>query len=222
MGEALAQNWTFNEEFESDTNQYILADLMDKMMASNQTLQNQYVNLMLHQDEIRLQQSALYPRLSVNAGISNTYSWYDPELVTSKNPVETLIPNGSLTLSYDIYSAGSRKRAINIARINEEIGTIETEEIKHSLSNQLYNEFETYNVRKELLNVANESLDAAELNLQIAKEKFETGAINSFNYRDIQLNYLNSALNQLQSIYNLIYSNTSLTRLTGGFLTEEE
>jgi outer membrane protein TolC len=222
LGEQLSQEWNFTEEFKSDTVEFILGDLMDKMMASNQTLKNQYINLMLQQEEIKLQKSTLYPRLNLNAGISNTYMWNNPEIPTSKNPVETLVPNGSVTLSYDIYSAGSRRRAIHIAQINEEIGTIETEEIKHSLTNQLYNEFETYNLRKELLNVSNESLEAAEMNLQIAKEKFDSGAINSFNYRDIQLNYLNSALNQLQSIYNLIYSNSSLTRLTGGFLNETE
>jgi outer membrane protein TolC len=72
-----------------------------------------------------------------------------------------------------------------------------------------------------LLEVSNESLEAAEMNLQIADEKFKSGVINSFNYRDIQLSYLNSALNQLQSIYNLIYSNTTLTRLTGGFLNQD-
>lgn len=221
MGEQLAQEWKFTEAFESETNEYILGDLMDKMMASNQTLKNQYLNLMLQQEEIRLQQSSWYPRLSLSAGIGNSYAWNDPDL-SKTNPNEALTPNASLTLSYDVYAAGARRRAVNIARINEEIGTVETEQIKHSLSNQLYNEYETYNLRKELLNVANESLEAAELNLKIAKEKFDSGAINSFNYRDIQLNYLNSALNQLQSIYNLIYSNSSLTRLTGGFINETE
>lgn len=71
-------------------------------------------------------------------------------------------------------------------------------------------------------NVSEQSLEAAEMNLQIADEKFKSGAINSFNYRDIQINYLNTALNRLQAMYNLIYSNTTLARLTGGFLQEQE
>jgi outer membrane protein TolC len=58
--------------------------------------------------------------------------------------------------------------------------------------------------------------------MRIADEKFRTGAITSFEYRDIQLIYLNSALRRLEAIYNLIGSRTSLTRLTGGFLMEEE
>jgi len=219
-GEVPTQEWTFTDKFSSDTLEYILGDLMDKMMANNQTLQNQYVNLLLQQDEINLQRSSLYPRLSFSAGVDNSYSWIKPDAQPDVY-TEGLSPYGNVTLSYDIYSAGNRKRAINIAKINEQISQIETEEMKHSLTNQLYNEYEVYNLRKTLLNVAVESLEAAEMNLQIADEKFKSGAINSFNYRDIQLSYLNSALNQLQSIYNLIYANTTLTRLTGGFLNQK-
>jgi outer membrane protein TolC len=193
---------------------------MDKMMANNQVLQNQYANLILQQNEIDLQRSNLYPRLNLSAGIDNSYSWVNSE-AQGEVYNEALTPYGNLSLSYDIYAAGNRKRAINIAKINEEITQVETDEMKHSITNQLFNEHDVYNLRKTLLNVANESLEAAEMNLQIADEKFKSGAINSFNYRDIQLSYLRSALAQLQSVYNLINSNTSLTRLTGGFLNEE-
>jgi len=219
VGESSQQTWTFSEEFNSDTTEYILGDLMDKMLANNQTLQNQYANLLLQKNEIDLQRSSLYPRVSLSAGVDNSYTWINSETQDIYN--EALTPYGNVSLSYDIYSAGNRKRAINIAKINEEITQVETEEMKHSLTNQLFNEYDVYNLRKTLLNVANESLEAAEMNLQIADEKFKSGAINSFNYRDIQLSYLTSAINQLQSIYNLIYANTTLTRLTGGFLNEE-
>ena len=219
LGEQPEKQWVFTEEFNSDTSEYLLADLMDKMMASNQTLQNQYVNLLLQQEEIKLKRSSWYPKLSVSAGIDNSYSNTKPDNQPDMYN-EDLSPYGNVSLSYDIFSAGNRKRAIDIARINEGISQVETEEMKHSLTNQLFNEYEVYNLRKVLLNVASESLEAAELSLQIAEEKFKTGVINSFNYRDIQLNYLNSALNQLQSIYNLNYSNSTLTRLTGGFLNQ--
>ena len=221
LGEDASATWKFTDEFSSDTAEYILGDLMDKMMANNQTLQNQYANLLLKKNEIDIQRSSLYPRLSLAAGVNNSYSWIKPDAVP-ETYTEALTPYGNVTLSYDIFTAGNRKRAINVAKINEQITQVETDEMKHSLTNQLYNEYEVYNLRKVLLNVANESLEAAEMNLQIADEKFKSGAINSFNYRDIQLSYLNSALNQLQSIYNLIYSNTTLTRLTGGFLDESE
>lgn len=219
LGEEAQRVWSFSEEFNTDTSVYVLGDLMDKMMASNQVLQNQYANLLLQKNEIGLKQSALYPRLNLSAGIDNSYSWITPDGQATTSS-EGLTPYGNLSLSYDIYAAGNRKRAIEVAKINEEITQVETNEMKQSLTNLLFNEYDVYNLQKTLLNVANESLEAAELNMQIADEKFKVGAINSFNYRDIQLSYLRSALTQLQSVYNLIDSNTNLTRLTGGFVGE--
>jgi outer membrane protein TolC len=108
-----------------------------------------------------------------------------------------------------------------VARVNEQITHTETEQIRHSLINVLYNEYDLYNVRSTLLEVADENLEAAELNLKIAEDRFKTGAINSFNYRDIQVIYINAALQRLRSVFNLIDSRTTLTRLIGGFVNEQ-
>ena len=90
--------------------------------------------------------------------------------------------------------------------------------MEHALTNELFNLVDYYGVRVELLNVANENMEAAGLNLEISEDKYRSGVINSFNYRDIQLIYLNAALRRLQAIYNLVVSKTQLTRITGGFL----
>ena len=90
--------------------------------------------------------------------------------------------------------------------------------MEHALTNELLNLYDYYDVRISLLNVAEKSLDAAELNLKISEEKYKSGVINSFNYRDIQLMYIEASLRKLQAIYNLITSKTQLTRITGGFL----
>ena len=39
--------------------------------------------------------------------------------------------------------------------------------------------------------------------IKISEEKYRAGAINSFNYRDVQLMYLESSLRKLQAVYNL-------------------
>ena len=105
-----------------------------------------------------------------------------------------------------------------MARINEGVAKVEIREMDHALTNELFNLFDYHEVRIELLNVANENLEAANLNLSISEEKYRSGVINSLNYRDIQLLYLNAAVRRLRAIYNLVNSRTQLTRITGGFL----
>ena len=209
--------WSFTGSFQADTSSYQLGALLNKMLSNNQTLQNQYANLMLQKDQISLQESDLYPSLRFSTGLDNSWSRNQSD---GMDPItrESVSPYANLTLSYDIYTGGIRKRAIEVAKVNEEIAQTETQQIKHSLVNVLYNEYDRYSVRTTLLSVAEENLEAAELNLEIAEEKFRSGAINSFNYRDIQLIYINAALQRLRSIYNLIDSRTNLTRLTGGFI----
>ena len=217
MGEEPIMNWSFSESFKADTSRYRLSDLLSKMKNSNQVLKNQYTSLLLKQNETALNRSDYMPELSLGTGVDFSQSW---PAATSQPTVKngSFAPYGNLRLSYDIYSAGLRKRAVEVARINEEIASVEMLQMEHALTNELFNLFDFYEVRIELLKVADENLEAAELNLAISEEKYRSGVINSFNYRDIQLIYLNAALRRLQAVYNLINSRTQLTRITGGFL----
>ena len=220
MGEQPEKTWTFSETFEADTTAYILADLLSRMKSGNQALKNQYVNLLLQENETSLKRAAYAPTLSLGAGMDLGQSWS----ATVNQPTinnGSLAPYGNLRVSLDIYNAGVRRRSVEVARINEEVARVEISEMEHALTNELFNLFDYYEVRIELLNVASENLEAAQLNLSISEEKYKSGVINSFNYRDIQLLYLNAAIRRLQAIYNLINSRTQLTRITGGFLGTE-
>lgn len=217
MGLEPSQTWNFNEVFEADTSDYIFGDLLTRMKSTNQVLKNQYTNLLLKEDETSLKQAAYYPTISMGTGIDYGHNWAMSGGVQRLNQ-GSLTPYGNVRISYDIYSAGVRRRSVEIARINEEIAVVEVEQMEHALTNELYNLSDYYEVQKALLAVADENLGAAELNMSISEEKYKTGVINSFNYRDIQLIYLYAALNRLQAVYNLISTHTQLTRVTGGYL----
>lgn len=217
MGAEPSMTWEFTDVFEADTSAFILGDLLAKMKSDNQSLKNQYTNLLLQENQTSLQKSAYYPSLSLGAGLDYGHTWSYTGGAQSLNN-ETATPYGNVRLSYDIYSAGVRKRGVEIARINEEVAQVEIDQMEHALSNELFNLFDFHEVRLELLNVANENLEAAELNMSISEDKYRSGVINSFNYRDIQLIYLNVSYQRLQAVYNLITSKAALTRITGGFL----
>jgi len=217
MGVESSQTWEFTEAFTADSADYVLDDLLAKMKADNQTLKNQYTDLLLRENETALQKSAYSPSVSLGAGMDYGQTWaYSGGTQTLHT--NSLTPYGNLRLSFDIYSAGVRRRGVEIAKINEEVAQVEIQQMEHSLTNELFNLYDFHEVRRELLNVANENLAAAELNLSISEDKYRTGVINSFNYRDIQLIYLSVSFQRLQAVYNLIGSQAALTRITGGFL----
>jgi len=220
MGLDTTGNWNYIENFAADTGFYLIADLKDKMLANNNVLKNQYINLKLKQNETELKKGDLYPSLSISTGVSDNYPY---TLNAGTAPGDNAISAyGNINLTYNIFTGGIRKKAIQVAKLDEEIAMTGLDEIMHILLNQLMNVFDLYEVRKEVLNVADENRETAALNLKIAQEKYKTGVINSFNYRDIQLVYTNAAISRSEAIYNLIESHTELVRLIGGLVEEEK
>ncbi len=210
-------SWDFVDEFDIQAQDYEMRPLKERMLSNNQTLKNQYINQSLLEKQVALKKSEWWPSLSLNAGYQNSRNRID----YSGSSATTFDQNNTyatLSLSWTLFNGGNRRRAIGIAKIDRQNGEITLQQMKHSLTNRLYMLYENYTVRKELLQIAEESLQAANLNLEISQEKFRTGAINSFNFRDVQLIYLNAALSHLNAVYSLIEADQALLKLTGGII----
>lgn len=213
--------WDLTGAFIAEPVDYALEDLQNQLFENNKVLQNQYINQRLLENAVASAKSAFSPTLDFRGGVTgsstrNDFAERGESWANSANFY------GNFTLSFNLFSGGNRKRAVQIAQIDEETGLVEMEDMEHDLTNRLANLYEFYLVRKELLAVAAENLGAARLNLQISREKFESGTINSFNYRDVQLIYLNAAQRELEAIYNFIDTHTALLRMTGTIVQEYE
>ncbi|GAF03920.1 TolC family protein [Saccharicrinis fermentans] len=213
--------YTLTEDFSAITINYKLTELQEQMTNNNKTLQNQYIHQRILENAVAAAKSNFSPTLAFQGGAqySSTHTRYDISATTDYNATNIY---GNFTLSFNLFSGGSKKRALQIAKIDEEVGVIALEDMQHDLKNNLANLYEMFLVRKELLNVAQENLAAAKLNLQISQDKFNSGAINSFNYRDVQNIYLQASQLQLEAIYNYIDTHTSLLRMTGAIVQEYE
>lgn len=219
LGERSDTEYELTEEFTFSERDYELKDLMEKMMSDNRTLKNQYINQEILKKDISYQKSALYPSLSLNSGFDhfNTRAKYEglPETYSYNYDYYA-----NFTLSFNLSNGGNVKRAIRNAQIQEKIGELTLEEMEIGLGNQMINYYDLFYIKKQLYQVALVSEETAQLNLQISGDKFKSGAINSFNYRDVQLLYLNAAIGKLEAIYDLIDTHTELLRMTGGIISE--
>jgi outer membrane protein TolC len=219
LGESADKDYRLTGEFTVQMHQYNLQDLLAKLHHHNKTLKNQYINQEILKKNIALQRSSLYPTVALNSGINRIGTRVKLENVPAINSASyDYYVNFSISLN--LFNGGNTRRAIANAKIQEKIGHLQLEEVKLSLGNSLRTTHELYNARKQLHTVAEERVTSAKLNLDISDQKFKSGAINSFNYRDVQLSYLNAAFGKLQSIYDLIDTHSELMRLTGGVIAE--
>ncbi len=219
LGEPPEVQFMLVDSFMVNTRHYDLNELMKKMLDNNTNLKNQYVNQEILKKNIGIAKSDLWPSLSMRAGADFTQGWYDWE----KNEANTYLYDyyGNFTLSFNLFNGGNARREIQTAKINEQIGTLEILQLEQTLANLLVNQYELFSIRKQLLEVADVNLESAKLNLEIASEKYKNGTINSFNFRDVQLIFLNASSRKLNAIYDLIDSQTELLRLSGGILSQE-
>ena len=133
---------------------------------------------------------------------------------------ETSLYYGNFTIAFTLFNGGKIKRAIQNAIVREDIENVRTDRLKLSLYKDLSEAYDSYNIRRQLYGINRRKREVADLNLQISEEKFRNGTINSFDFRTVQNNRLIAAVQELQSIYNLLDTNVSLMRLTGGIIEE--
>lgn len=220
LAEDVEKTWTLTTDLESLMLDYQLEDLKAKLLSNNKTLENQYLAQSLKAKEVELAKSSKYPSLSLSTGINNQ----DINNYYADNTADYLSNSSNayigLSLSFNIFNGGAVKRSIQLAQISQETTKIETAQLEHSLTNQLLQIYSTYSVEKKILELADEKEKTAKLNLDMSSEKLNSGAINSFNYRDVQVSYMNAVLSKYQAIYNLIESNTDLMRISGSIIAE--
>ena len=221
MGVDLDLEYALTEAFESGKEQFELSTLQDRMMGNNNTLQNQYLNLKMAELDVRQAKSGYYPTLSLGAsgGYGSSETVYDTN-TSLNNSMSNWNTNLSVSLSYTIYNGGVRKQGLQVARLQEEITGVQTQEMEQDMKMMLRQELDFYQVRQEQLELAQENVEAAMLNMNLSKERYENGTINSFNYRDVQQIYMNAAVQYQNAIFSVIGSYNAILRITGGIIDE--
>jgi outer membrane protein len=220
-------NYVLTDSLTADVPNYTLEDLQQRMENNNHQLAVQYINRELAATNTRLQEANMKPNVQLQSGINYDVSLAAGEQRFTFNPEPQSIPEVAaktftgfvnLSASYPLYDAGVRKKRIQNARTEELIAQLNINDIKRQLNNQLNNTLATYNSQKQLVKVTAQLVDNARRNIEIADERFRGGQINSFDYRSIQLSYINASQQQLNAIFNLKNTETELVRLIGGLV----
>ncbi len=124
----------------------------------------------------------------------------------------------NLSLRFALFNGGQLRRTIDNAQIQEKIAKLTTDQLKLSLENSLLATFDLYNLRRQLVSIAQTKLQAAELNLTLANERYKNGALSAIDLRIVQENYRSSALEKVAAIFDGLSSRIELVRLTGGLV----
>ncbi len=230
-----ARQYNFTDDLEVEYNELTYEDLSQQIESQNVDLKKQYLTQQVLASTTRLRQLDRYPTLNLGANYSWTRNRQDisdwPLQFRTDQETGAVIDAGNnenfnygvnFTISWNLFQGGRVNRAIREAIIREDIANIQTDRLKASIRRDLVQALDQYRVRKQLFDINDRRYQASVQNLQISEERFRNGSINSFDYRTVQNNNLAAATIRLQSIYDLLDSQVTLMRLTGGLIQKYE
>lgn len=125
---------------------------------------------------------------------------------------------GNLSLRFTLFNGGQLRRTIDNAQIQEKIAMLTTDQLTLSLENSLLASVDLYNLRKQLVAIAQTKVQAAELNLILGNERYKNGTLSAIDLRIVQENYRSAALEKFAAIFDALSSRIDLVRLTGGLI----
>ncbi len=186
------------------------------MLRENSNLKNQYISLELQQTNTNLQRAFLYPTLSFQGGVSPSWSKIR-EIKDDAFNIDpyTLSYYGNLNLRYTIFNNFQNRRAVQVSKIQEEIVNLQTSEMTRSLEYTLENLIDLYQVRTQLLSVSNENVEYAKQAYQVARTRYNIGAINSLDLFSFITAYQNTVIQHLENQFNLIDTYLEIYKMTG-------
>ena len=223
IGEEIEKEWILSSEIKPELNDKDFNTLKNEMLANNTNIKNQFLNISLNQQDISIAKSSFYPNVNLNAGTNTSTGKLKTNDANAPFPgasSRNLNYYANFTLNFRLFDGGKVRRAIKALEIQNEVNQTQLEQMQQQLILELSNTFALYQTRKKIFELNKKAFIASKENLEIARFKEKTGLINSFNFRDIEMNYLSSGVNLYQSSFDLLESNATLLKLTGKIIQD--
>ncbi len=165
-------------------------DLKKKTIANNTQLKQNEKNIVISEFNLKLNKSNYLPSL----GLNSSYGWNK-----SENPATSFLAgadsnglNVGLSLSWNLFDGGSTKTRVANAKIALENQQILLEQQRVNIENNLKNTWENYNNQLFILKAQETNVLTTQNNFERTQERFKLGQITSVEFRQAQINLINS------------------------------
>ena len=220
LGKEIETTWNFTDEIDTEIQLFSYENLKASTLADNTNIKNQYYNIQLAKQDIRLSKAVFYPMISVNSGAAYNESTYDiGELSNSMdNTGESLNYFANFSVNFRLFDGGKLYSTLRKVKVQKEINDLQYEKVKREVLHQLSLINNKYNSRISAFSLNQKAFKIAETNYALATDKKNRGVINSFMLRDIEIAFITSGINAQQAAYNLMESKIALLKITGGII----
>lgn len=187
-------------------------ELFNRAMEHNTLLLLSAQSKTLSELDLKALRSRNYPYLRLNTGYGFTHYNYNTGTLDRQR---TWGPTAGVTLGYTIFDGFNRKREQKNAKITLQNRELQIERNKLAVESDFANMWMAYQINIELTNLEVESLQNAELNYEIAMERYKIGDLSGLELREAQNSLLEAEQRLLTAQYNTKLYEISLLQISG-------
>ena len=187
-------------------------ELLNAALQQNTILLLREKNKTLSELELKNLQSRNFPYLRLNTGYGFTHYDYNRGALERQR---NWGPNVGVTLGYTLFDGFNRSREQKNARITLLNRELEIERSRLALQSDFANMWMSYQNNMELTQLEIESLRNAELNYEIAMERYKIGDLSGLELREAQNSLLEAEQRLLTAQYRTKLYEISLLQISG-------
>ncbi len=197
------------------TNEY--EELQEAAKTKNNSILIAIKNKEISKSNIKSFQSNYYPKISLNGsyGYSDREVASDSDRFTSAVTTQSTDGAVSLNLTFNLFNGMRDGIDIENAIIESKIRDLQLSNEENRIIGLVNEKHLTLQKRLEKIELEKVNLTAAEQNLDLQKERYETGAVNSLEFRDAQINLARAQSNLVVASFQARITILELQQLTG-------
>jgi outer membrane protein TolC len=213
MGESAAMDWEWLSSLEVPDAMNDFEALRARALSSATVIQNALISLSIAETGVQQAQARQSPTLSLNANQNEQTSRFAAGDLSGEGASKNLA--ASLALNFNLFNGGATRRAIQQAKIQVAMAEMQAMEERREVERLLQDALSRWQASARAHSISTQLAANSLLALEIARERFSTGAINSLEFRDIQMQQMNSEQQQVQALNAWQAADIELRRLSG-------
>jgi len=194
-------------------------DLANKMKSNNVNLLQLDKNIMINTFIVKANKSGYLPSL----GLTGSYGWNK-----GNNNAASFVAvstntglSGGLSLSWNLFDGGATATRVTNAKIELENRSLEKESMVIDIERNFNNAWDDYQNKLTIFQVQENNIITSTNNFNRTQEKYKLGQATSIEFRQAQLNLINSELNRNQAKYAAKIAELTVLQLSGELLNIE-
>ncbi|XLS28630.1 TolC family protein [Flavobacteriaceae bacterium M23B6Z8] len=209
-------------EFSVDTTVTFVPDLKMQELYNNAKENN--INMLQLKKNLEINMLAIrsgYSNFLPTVGLTGSYGWNESN---NNSPLAFLIQNtstgftGGINLTWNLFDGGSTVNTIRNAKLAYENMELQEAQTELQVERDIRNAWETYQNALFVFRAQEENVAVNKDNFNRTEERYKLGQATSLEFRQAQINFLNSLISRNQAKYTAKLSELQLLQVSGQLL----